>query len=676
MFFVEEKLNQRTKELENRRYEVAKNLFPMTIQKLADDRDAMHNDYPGRISGIPIQKDEYFIGWDAYAWIQTDVSLPPAREGFALWGLFDFGRTGSGHNSGFESLLFVNGERFQAVDTNHHDVPFESFAGTKCELTFMLWTGLNGRSSHAPHHHRFSRAEICYLHEDSDELYRLSRGICEAAGVLSASDPVRGDLLTALNEAYKLVNWDEGKLFQTTPAALSCLKARLAKMEKRSDITVYCAGHTHIDVAWLWRLKHTHEKTVRSFTTAARLMEEFPDFVFLQSQPQLLRFVQKDAPDLYAKIKALAKAGQWEPEGAMWLEADCNVSSGESLARQLLHGCLFLRNEFGRESEYLWLPDVFGYSWALPQLLKQANIKTFMTTKISWNQFNRMPHDLFYWRGIDGSEILTYFITGSDGGPEGWQTTYNSWITAKYVTGSWERFSDKSISRDILISYGYGDGGGGVTREMIHNAHALDAIPGMPHVKLSGGTEFFRKLHQNVEAAEDYVHTWDGELYLELHRGTYTTQASNKRWNRVLENRLSMMEWLNAASLRHNGADHHSVLHDGWECLLLHQFHDIIPGSSIQEVYEDSEVAYAAVGKSLDAVEADVASVLSDGVGDATRFGISQALAETTAYTFPKRGRACLPMKQAKPCLRRRTKMARGCRFRCRAWGSRPSVLP
>ena len=613
MFLTTQKLWARTKELERRRYAPVMDLFPLTIARKGDTGEALQVDYPGKIEGEALQRDEYFIGWNAYANIQKTAALPAHKDGFTLWGLFDFGRTGGGYNSGFESLLFVDGERYQAVDTNHKDVPLDAFAGQNIELTFLLWTGLNGGHSHAEHHHRFACADICYRHEDSDALYRYARGICEAINVLPETDSARDDLIKALDAAFRVINWDEESLFETASAALAILRERLDKLQKRSDITVYCAGHTHIDVAWLWRLKHTHEKTVRSFTTALRLMDEYEDFVFLQSQPQLLSFVKKDAPALYARIKEKVAAKQWEPEGGMWLEADCNISSGESLARQLLHGCHFLRDEFGRESEYLWLPDVFGYSWALPQLLKLANIKTFMTTKISWNQYDKMPHDLFNWRGIDGSEILTYFITaGNPGQPDSrYQTTYNALITADVIAGAWRRFSDKGLSRDVLVSYGYGDGGGGVTREMIDNARVLNELPGLPNVKLAGGAAFFQKLHENVKNAESHIPVWDGELYLEYHRGTYTTQARNKKWNRLLENRLARAEWLDAAAVLRGGKNHHSIIHDGWECVLLHQFHDIIPGSSVQEVYDDSMVNYQIVADSLDVAESEIASVLA-----------------------------------------------------------------
>lgn len=217
------------------------------------------------------------------------------------------------------------------------------------------------------------------------------------------------DLLQLLNRAFLLLDWDTDRLYDTVPGALRLLQDGLGRMGKQTQVTVHCVGHTHIDVAWLWRLKHTREKAVRSFSTAVELMEESGDFRFLQSQPQLYEWVKKDALELYEKIRNKVREGQWEPDGGMWLEADCNIPSGESLTRQFLYGCRFLKEEFGKACRFLWLPDVFGYSWALPQILKLCNIKTFATTKISWNQYNRMPHDLFSGGGSTAVKSLPIF---------------------------------------------------------------------------------------------------------------------------------------------------------------------------------------------------------------------------------------------------------------------------
>jgi alpha-mannosidase len=325
-------------------------------------------------------------------------------------------------------------------------------------------------------------------------------------------------------------------------------------------------------------------------------MKQFPEYIFLQTQPQLYDYIKQDYPELFTEIAARVKEGRWEAGGAMWLEADCNLTSGESLVRQILYGTKFFREEFGVECKYLWLPDVFGYSWALPQILRKSGIDTFMTTKISWNQYNRMPHDTFHWRGIDGSEILTHFITTPEG-PESssWFYTYNGLIEPFSVQGIWDQYRDKNLNRELLLCYGYGDGGGGVNREMLEMRRRLERLPGIPNVKTGRADEYFERLNETIKNTDQYVHTWDGELYLEYHRGTYTSQAYNKRMNRKLELLYRESEWLHVLLAAESGDFSQypaQKLLEGWKIILRNQFHDIIPGSSIREVYEDSRVEY------------------------------------------------------------------------------------
>ena len=293
-------------------------------------------------------------------------------------------------------------------------------------------------------------------------------------------------------------------------------------------------------------------------------------------------------PEIFEEIRKRVKEGRWEADGGMWVEADCNLTSGESLTRQLLIGSRFLKEEFGKDVEYLWLPDVFGYSWALPQILKKSGIDVFMTTKISWNQFNRMPHDTFHWKGMDGTEVLTHFITTPEpwNGPDSWFYTYNGLLTAKTVKGVWEAYSEKAMNKDLLISYGYGDGGGGVNRDLLEARRRIDKIPGLPNLKTSTAGDYFRKLKENVENTDQYVNTWDGELYLEYHRGTYTSQAYNKRMNRKMELLYRRAEWMTAMAAMGAGSlslAEQEKLTKGWKLILTNQFHDIIPGSSIHE---------------------------------------------------------------------------------------------
>ncbi|MBS6196691.1 MAG: alpha-mannosidase [Clostridiales bacterium] len=608
MFFTIDKFKRRVEELGQRRYFGYQCIAPFVSMEGALPEADHYHELPEKIEGTVFGINDSFIGRDRYLWIEKEVRLLPVKEGCEVVGLFNFGETGGGYNSGFESMLYLNGHPYQGVDTNHNEVIFQGEAGKNARLTFLLWTGLEGGGPHRTFFHQCKQADLAYLHKKTDELYYFAKAITETLVLLPKDDERYEDLTAALDRTFKCINWDEESFYKTAETAYNVLMAELDKLEKNTDVTVNVVGHTHIDVAWLWRLKHTREKAQRSFSTVLRLMERYDEYLFLQTQPQLYKYVKEDCPELYEKIKQKVAEGKWEPDGGMWVEADCNLSSGEALVRQFLHGTRFMEREFGKKCEYLWLPDVFGYSWALPQIMKQCEISTFMTTKISWNQYNCIPDDLFKWRGIDGSEILTYFIDT----PEEHQdmdnifSTYNGMMTPHSVIGSWRKFKNKELSKDTLISYGYGDGGGGVTRDMLEMRRAMDVIPGLPNVKTTQAGEFFRKIHKNIEDTDRYVHTWDGELYLERHRGTYTSQAYNKKTNRRMENKLAQIEWLSSMAYILGGDYAQQELNDSWECVLLHQFHDIIPGSSIHEVYEDSRINYGAAEERADRVKENV----------------------------------------------------------------------
>ena len=604
MFLTLDKFRQRVRELGEKRYFGHSCIAPFISMEGNLPPDESYKGLPEKVEGPAFGLHDFFVGRDRYLWLERTVKLPEAKEGCETVGLFDFGETGGGYNSGFESLLYVDGHPYQGVDTHHKEVIFRGKEGKEVCLTFLLWTGLEGGGEHTSFYHQCRQADVAYLHKKTDELYYFAKAITETLLILPPEDEQYAKLKAALDRTFSCINWDEESFYETAEKAHDMLMDELDRMEKSTEVTVNVVGHTHIDVAWLWRLKHTREKAQRSFSTVLRLMELYDEYIFLQTQPQLYKYVKEDCPELYEKIRQKAAEGKWEPDGGMWVEADCNLSSGEALVRQFLYGTRFLEQEFGKKCEYLWLPDVFGYSWALPQILKQCEINTFMTTKISWNQFNSIPDDLFWWRGIDGSEILTYFVNtpGEGQDMDTRYATYNGMVTPHAVLGSWNKFKNKDLSRDTLISYGYGDGGGGVTRDMLELRRAMDVIPGLPHVKSVQAGEFFRKLHENVENTDRYVHTWDGELYLEYHRGTYTSQAYNKKTNRHMENKLVQTEWLSSLAYILGGGYAGQELNDSWECVLLHQFHDIIPGSSIHEVYEDSRINYRTAEERADHV--------------------------------------------------------------------------
>lgn len=614
MFFVKRKLQQRKDELSLYRYRDV-----MSIDTFAAKES---------LEGVPNpQVPTDFEGWDTmrigsmwkgrdrYLWLHFDLDIPAEWAGKRAVGLFDFGRTGDGNNSGFESMLYLNGKPYQGVDVNHKEVFFdESLYGTTVSMTFRLWSGFEGGGAPREMMHRIRTAQLGWLDEAADDFYYMSDMILKALDEIPENDPVHHKLMTSLDKAYRLVDWTytgSESFYESVALADELLNKEIDGMEKFSNVNVYAVGHTHIDTAWLWRLKNTREKCSRSFSTVMRMMEMFPEYKFLQTQPQLYEYIKEDFPELYDEIKSRVAEGRWEADGAMWVEADCNLTSGESLTRQILIGSKFIQDEFGKDVHFLWLPDVFGYSWALPQILKKSGIDMFMTTKISWNQYNRMPHDTFKWKGIDGSEVLTHFITTPEphNPKDSWFYTYNGQLLPRTVQGVWDSYSEKNLNQDMLISYGYGDGGGGVNRDQLEQRRRLDKIPGLPHLKTSTAGEYFEKLKENIKSADGFVNTWDGELYLEYHRGTYTSHAHNKRMNRKMELLYREAEWLTVMDALAQGGNldvaQQEKLTTGWKHILTDQFHDIIPGSSIFEVYEDSKKDYEWIEQVANEVERD-----------------------------------------------------------------------
>lgn len=537
--------------------------------------------------------------YDQYAWVKIDFKLPDIFKNQPnKLVMLDFGVTGSGNNTAFEAQCFLNGEIYQGVDSNHKEV----FLPASCmegEIRLKLWAGLNGGNPKYNNNllHEIHQAHFAILDKPVDDLFFLVKAISQTLARLDKNSKTYNDLAAVVELAYNnLPLNDVDGLRANAQHVYETLVANLSAIPDLKNIVIRCIGHTHIDVAWLWRLKHTREKSMRSFSTVMRLMERYPNYLFFQSQPQLYQYIKEDAPELYAEIKKQVAEKRWEPNGAMWVEADCNLTSGESLVRQLLYGRKFFKDEFNVTSNCLWLPDVFGYSAALPQILRKSGIDTFMTTKISWNQYNRIPNDTFYWRGIDGSEVLTHFVT-TPTDPTGnyWFYTYNGEINSGTVNGIWDGYKNKELNNELLLSYGFGDGGGGVTREMLEMIDKLAIVPGNNAVKTGFAGEFFDELHAKV--ADKKVNVWDGELYLEYHRGTYTSQAKTKKYNRKLEYLLRNAE-ITSAYFAPNA--YPSELYEGeWKKLLTNQFHDILPGSSINEVYVDAESTYAEIEQTI-----------------------------------------------------------------------------
>lgn len=607
MLYMQNKLRSRLSEISGYRY---RDVIQLEELKVCDDLTRNTVEYPPSDADWKIVKiGDNWKGRDKYLWVTFDIDIPKNWQDKKILGFLNFGITGGGTNSGFESLAFLNGKPYQGVDTNHKELFLpQSVAGQKIDLSLRLWSGLEGGGIPHDMEHKFSTAFFCWLDEKIDDLFFTTKAALDTISQLPDNDINAVKLISLLDRAFYHVDWtvskleDKNQFYSSLHKAQEVLRNGILELNKNSDVTINCIGHTHIDVAWLWRIKHTREKCVRSFSTVLRLMEMYPDYVFLQSQPQLYDYIKQDYPEVYKNIKARVDEGRWEVNGAMWVEADCNLTSGESLVRQILFGKKFFKEEFNIDADYLWLPDVFGYSWALPQILKKSGVNTFMTSKISWNQYNKIPHDTFMWRGMDGTEILTHMITtpGVHASKDSWFYTYNGEIHANTIDETWNRYVDKDINNELLISYGHGDGGGGVERAMLEMRSRLDEMPSIPNVKTQTASDFFKGLHERVEDTDRYVHKWDGELYLEYHRGTYTTQALIKKLNRKLENLYREVEILAVFTklINHNWNHYdQELMEKGWKMILTNQFHDIIPGSSITEVYKDAVIDYTEVEK-------------------------------------------------------------------------------
>lgn len=497
--------------------------------------------------------------------------------------------------AGPEGQLFVDGTRIGAIDLQHTQIAWDFQPGQTHDLRGVFF------AARCPCRHEWSACELLWVNPAAVKLYHDLRIVLDAVKQLEESSSTHHRLIDAAEATIQQFDVRDVlhlgavghvqprdpsfvNLHNSVPAAQKALDDGLAKIAPQSaPPQVVGVGHAHIDLAWLWTLEQSRHKCVRTFSTQIRLLEQFPDWIFQQSSSQAYQWVEQDAPDLFKQIQEKIRAGRWDVQAASWVEMDTNVPSGESLVRQLLHGQTYSRGKLGGLSPVLWLPDVFGYSGVLPQLLKLAGVEGFITSKVSWSQYNRFPHDTFRWRGIDGSEIPTHFITTPC---RSWFLTYNAMMTVAEVKQNWAEYHQKHVHLEPLLTYGFGDGGGGPTEEMLHTALRMSAAPsrftGLPQIK----HENTGSLMKRVAAKADELPAWDGELYLEYHRGTYTTQAWLKRANRKNEIALHDAEWLLSLSKPLGEPVDQKLLDSLWQDLLLLQFHDILPGSSVTEVYE------------------------------------------------------------------------------------------
>ncbi|MBT2472009.1 alpha-mannosidase [Streptomyces sp. ISL-66] len=434
--------------------------------------------------------------------------------------------------------------------------------------------------------YRLARMDLAVFETEVWELVQDLEVLYELMTQLDEGDARRYEILRAVDSALDAV--DLCDVPGTAAAARAELAGALAAPANASAHRISAIGHAHIDSAWLWPLRETVRKVARTASNMLGLMDEHPEFVFAMSQAQQLDWIKTYRPELFERVKKKIADGQFVPVGGMWVESDTNMVGGEAMARQFLYGKKFFLDEFGIETKNVWLPDSFGYTAAMPQLVKLSGSTWFLTQKICWSQVNKFPHHTFWWEGIDGSRVFTHFPPVD---------TYNSDLGGAQLAHAARNYQEKGRGSRSLAPFGWGDGGGGPTREQLARARRQRDLEGSPRVEIERPDAFFEKAHAEYGDAP----VWAGELYLELHRGTYTSQAKTKQGNRRSESLLREAElWASTAAVRVPAfAYPYEDLERIWKTVLLHQFHDILPGSSIAWVHREARETYGKVREEL-----------------------------------------------------------------------------
>lgn len=606
MKYVLERIGRMLEELDRLRYHETRQISPIAMKKTRkrlDPRSLDLSDWELYHAG------QVWGGHWEYYWFVLDIAIPPEYEGAIAELEIITGKEEPrrrGEEWGWDATnpqfaAYVNGTLVQGLDINHRVLLLGSKVreGEKFRVVLSAFTGDQNFSLQLKAVLKMRDADTEKYFFDLETPYKI-------AELLEKEDALYLDMVRIMNQSLDLVDvrkpYSEAYYSSLKAAGQFLEEAYYQKYENKSISTAWCVGHSHIDVAWKWTLDVTKDKVVRSFSTVLELMERYPEYRFMASQPQLYLYLKKYAPGQYERLKKRVKEGRWEPEGGMFLEADVVLTSGESLVRQLLYGKKFFREEFGTDSRILWMPDVFGYSAALPQIMAKSGIQYFMTTKIGWNETNCFPYDTFMWEGLDGSEILThmspartYLPSWADDSLDKNYTTYNAYLAPSHMMGGWQRYRQKDISRQFLAAFGFGDGGGGPSREELESGRRLSrGLAGCPKVVLASAGEFFDSLAKEVEK-EKLLPRWNGELYMEFHRGVYTSMGRNKKFNRKSELLLQAAESI--ACMAGQDVWPGETLAECWEILMRNQFHDILPGSCVKEVYEDSRKEYVHLQK-------------------------------------------------------------------------------
>ena len=534
--------------------------------------------------------------------------------------------------TGGEAALYINDELIQGLDRNHAYVTINNKEYLGKEVELFIEAALDRINKiYVPdpnYEHKLSTAELILINKQAEDFYYNIISLIELINTLKKrNEDAKAREMKNIFEQIKNQYYIQAGTQIDYEYLNKKFESLIEEVDFDTSYKIACFGHAHIDVAWLWQFKETIRKSARSFSTAVNLMDEYPAFKFIQSQPQLYWYIKEYYPELYEKMKKKIEINNWQPEGGMWVEADTNLLSGESLVRQFLYGKKFLKEEFDYDSKVCWLPDVFGYTASLPQIMKKSEVDYFMTSKISWNDTNEFPYSIFHWEGLDGTDVLTHVPRVI------LPQTYNGEVEAdkildvrdnyeeqkedyefefKYGDSSNYFKKDRVVPDDQLIYiYGYGDGGGGVTAGFINKIKKFNKLPYMPRLEFAQPKEYFDNLKKDMVKNKREYPTWRGELYLEYHRGTYTSQSEIKLQNRRLEDKIREAEILNTITDLYPQSD----IEKNWKKINLNQFHDIIPGSSIKEVYKDVNEIYDNVDQNLDKIIANTLDQLINDIG-------------------------------------------------------------
>lgn len=590
-----------------------------------------------RTGWTPVDRDLVWGGPDGYYWFGGGIAIPGHLAGQSVFCRVDAQFGSVMGRSDPQLLVRIDGRIVQGGDGNHREFPLtrNAVAGQSFDLLIEAGTIEDRRQLGFV-------VELVTHDRLAETVYYDLKVPLDVARLLKPDDARRARLLRHVGEAIDRIDFrpgNPGRFTQSLAAAQARADALYAEADADAMPEIVATGHTHIDVAWLWRVRETRQKMARSMATALSLMDEYDDYRFMYNQGVLLDYLEQDYPELFGRIGRQVAAGRFEIEGALWLEPDVVIASGESLVRHIIRGVRYHQEKFGVRPRIVWLPDTFGYTAALPQLMQLSGMEVFITHKMSWNDTNRMPHEIFFWQGLDGTRVPAYFLTTQRYEYDGINTTYCPDLTASHVMGTWKRFSQQGLHDELFLVYGHGDGGGGPTRGMIENVRRMErGIPGCPKIRHEPMGLFFSRLVARMRREPESFPSWVGELYLEYHRGTLTSVARNKRNNRLAEQALHELELLGILAQRQGGAYPLEDLERLWKVVLLNQFHDILPGTSIGFVYEDSDRDYAAFFAAAEALRTRLGATLaaegSHAVLNATsleRSGLLRLPAEITA---------------------------------------------